>query len=365
MATTKRDYYEVLGISKSASADEIKRAYRKLALEHHPDKNSGNDSRFKEIGEAYEVLKDPQKRQQYDRFGHGFAGGQGGPAGAGGFNAEGFDFNNMSGGFGDIFDMFFRGGAARTATEAAGRDVEVQVTIDFKEAIFGTTRQIKLDLQDTCRRCKGKGNEPQTKFKSCPTCHGSGQVNRVQSTILGTFQQTSVCPTCHGRRQIPETPCSECRGHGVLRTERTIDIKIPAGVDSGATIRLSSQGEASRTGHRGDLYVQISVRPSRQFVRRGHDILSQAKVDLVDAALGTETSVETVDGKVKLKIPAGTQGGRVFKLSNRGVPLVNSSRRGDHLVEVQVETPTKLTGRQKELLEEFAATNGKRRFWQR
>ena len=369
---TKRDYYEILGVSKSATDDEIKKAYRKLAMEHHPDKHGGDDAKFKELGEAYETLKDPQKRAGYDQFGHSAnmgGGAQGNPygaaGGAGGQGTEGFgfDFNNM-GGVGDIFDMFFRGGQQGSRAQV-GRDLEVQLTLDFKEAVFGTSRDIQLDIDDTCDRCAGNMAEPGSKLKTCPTCEGSGVVTQVQNTILGSFQQQAVCPTCHGLGQVPEKPCTKCNGTGVIHKSKRITIAIPAGVDNGATVRMSGQGAATRGGKKGDLYVHIFVRPSKEFVRSEYNILSNIQIEMAEAALGSETEVNTVDGKVTLKIPAGTQSGKVFKLSGKGVPMVNSSRRGDHLMTVNVETPTHLSAHQKELLEEFAKADGKRPFWKK
>jgi len=365
---TKRDYYEVLGVSKSASAEEIKKAFRKKAIEHHPDKTGGDDTKFKEIGEAYEVLSDEQKKAAYDQFGHaagassagGGQGPYGGAQGAGGF---GFDFNNMSG-MGDIFDMFFRGGGQGGRAQV-GRDIQVSLTLDFKEAVFGTTRDIQIDIDDTCDRCAGSMAEPGSKLKACPTCEGSGVITRVQNTILGSIQQQVVCDTCKGVGEIPEKPCTKCGGTGVIHKARKISIGIPAGVDNGATVRMPGQGAATRGGKKGDLYVQIMVRPSNKFTRVEHNILSDYRVGMADAALGTEIPVETVDGKVTLKVPAGTQSGKVFKLSGKGVPLVNSTRRGDHLVTVNVETPTHLSSQQKDLLEQFARADGKRPFWKK
>lgn len=364
---TKRDYYEVIGVEKSASADEIKRAYRKKALELHPDRHGGDDSKFKELGEAYEVLKDPQKKQAYDQFGHNgqFGAGQGsGGSQSAGF--EGFDFSGMGGmgGFGDIFDMFFRGGQAQGGGPQRGQDIEVAVELKFEEAVFGVTKEVGLNLQAVCDRCNGSTAEPGTKLKTCQTCKGVGQVSRVQNTILGSFQQTTLCPTCRGRKQIPEQACNKCRGTGVLRQPKSIKVRIPAGVDNGSTIRLAGEGEASRDGLKGDLFVHIRVRPSRDFMRQGHNILSDAKVGMADAALGVTIPVQTVDGQVKLKVPAGTQSGKVFKLSEKGVPFLSGRGRGDHLVKVEVETPTKLTAKQKELLEQFQ-TDQPKRFWQK
>jgi molecular chaperone DnaJ len=361
---TKRDYYEVLGVSKSATADEIKRAYRKQAMEHHPDKHGGDDAKFKELGEAYDTLKDPQKRAGYDQFGH--AGAQGNPFGGGGGGQAGqgygggFDFNGAGFDFSDILNQFMGGtGGGASRGPARGRDLEVSVTVEFTEAIFGTEKSVSLTLDDSCEHCHGNGAEPGTKLTTCKTCHGRGQVTRVQQTILGAMQQTSVCPTCSGRGEIPEKACTVCHGSGVMRRMRTIKVKIPAGVDDGATMRLTGSGAAPKGGGtKGDLYVQIRVRSDRRFTRDGRDIHSSVAIPMVAAALGTEVEVETVDGPVTLKIPAGTQSGKVFKLSGRGVPVLGRSSRGDHLVTITAEIPTKLSGKQRELLEQFAAESG-------
>lgn len=372
---TKRDFYDILGVSKSASAEEIKRAYRKLAMEHHPDRHGGDDSKFKEIGEAYETLKDPQKRAAYDQFGH--AGAQGNPfagggnpfGGAGGFSGaqgfEGFDFsdilNQFMGGAGGPF-----GGGGQGRGPARGRDLETTVAIDFLEAVFGAEKEVTLTADDTCEHCHGNGAEPGSSLKTCATCNGRGQVTRVQQTILGAIQQTTVCTTCQGRGQVPEKPCTVCHGAGIQRRTRSLKVKIPAGVDQGTTIRLAGQGAAPRGGGaKGDLYVAIRVRADRRFERAGRDILSRATIPMAEAALGTDIQVETVDGAVTLKIPAGTQSGKVFKLSGRGVPALTRGSRGDHLVTVLVETPTKLSAKQRELLEQFAADSSKKGFWKR
>jgi molecular chaperone DnaJ len=370
----KRDYYDILGVSKSATADEVKRAYRKLAKEHHPDKHGGDDSQFKEIGEAYEVLKDPQKKAAYDQFGHA-AGAQnpggGNPfGGAGGFNAEGFDFSQFQGagggGFGDIFDMFFQGqgGGGRNQPPTKGADLEASVTIDFKEAVFGTERTLNFNVEVRCDRCEGSGAEPGTHVAVCDTCKGQGQVTRVQQTILGAVRQASVCPTCHGDGKIPEEKCSKCRGAGTVKEAKELTVKIPAGIDNGSTIRLSGQGAAHKSAPSGDLYVHVRVKADPKLKRSGQTITSTIAIPMIEATLGGEVAVDTVDGAVKLKIPAGTQSNKVFRLSERGVPGIGGRKRGDHLVTVAVETPTKLSAKQKALLEEFAAEGGKKRkFW--
>ena len=361
-----RDYYDILGVPKSASQDEIKRAYRKQAVKVHPDKTGGDDTKFKELGNAYETLSDPQKRAAYDQFGadgpQGFPGG-GAAGGAGGFG--GFDFNGAGGfDFSDILNQFMgQQGRSGGRQQQGGRDLEVSLTIEFTEAVFGAEKTITLDLDDVCTTCHGNGAKPGTKLKTCDTCKGAGQVTRVQQTILGAIQQQSVCPTCNGRGEMPETPCEVCHGSGVKRRRREIKVKIPAGIDNGATMRLSGEG-ATRKGARGakgDLYIQIRVKADRKFVREGNNILSEATIPMAQAALGVEIPVETVDGEVTLKIPGGTQSGRVFKLSGRGVPSVHGHARGDHLVRVTVETPLKLSGRQKELLEEFMSESGQKK----
>lgn len=351
---TTRDYYEILGVNKSATDAEIKKAYRKAAMEHHPDKHGGDDAKIKEINEAYETLKDSQKRAAYDQYGHAAAQNGGNPFGGagGGFNAEGFDFSGM--GFGDIFDMFFQGGQqGRAQTRPVGRDLQVGVDLSFKEAVFGVEKKIRLDLQDICETCDGDGAAKGSKLIDCKTCDGKGQVVRTQNTFLGSFQQATICPTCHGRGQMPEKRCMTCHGEGVRSRTKELTVKIPAGVDNGATIRLPNRGEAAIGGAKGDLYVHVRVKHDRQFNRQGYDIHSEVKIPMTAAALGTETEVKTVDGDVTIKIPAGTQSGKVIRLSDRGVPHVNGHGRGSHLVEVTVEIPHKLTAKQKELLEEF------------
>jgi molecular chaperone DnaJ len=361
----KRDYYEVLGVPKSATADEIKRAYRKLAMEHHPDKHGGDDAKFKELGEAYETLKDPQKKAGYDQYGH--AGAQGNPFGGGGFNGGGFDFQGAGVDINDILNNFMGGfGGFNTNTgQPAGRDIEIAIDLSFNEAVFGTDKTVELDLQDVCDRCDGQGAEPGSKLKTCPTCEGAGQVSSVQNTILGQVRQSRICNTCHGRGQVPEKPCSKCSGRGIVRRMKKVSIKVPAGIDNGNTIRLRGEGEATTGGQKGDLYVHVRVKPDRRFQRQGQEILSNTTVSMAEAALGTEIPVETIDGKVTLKIPAGTQSGKQFKLSGRGVASTAGRSRGDHLVTVSVEIPTKLSARQRELLEQFATEPGKKPFWKK
>jgi len=359
---SKRDYYEVLGVSKNASADEIKKAFRKLAVKYHPDKEGGDEAKFKEVNEAYEVLKDQQKRQRYDQFGHAGVGGNSGAGsgysgnpfeGFGGFNGQNIHFDFGDGGLGDIFSQFF-GGGGRSGREARrGRDIEASITLTFEEAVFGIERALELDMEDECSRCHGTTVEPGHSMKTCPTCKGAGQQTRVMNTIFGQIQQAATCETCHGTGKVPEKVCSVCRGKGTERRKQKITLKIPAGIDDGATIRLQGRGEAIGGGERGDLYVNIRVKPHKKFTREGDIILSDEHISMVDAALGTEIDVETVDGKVRMKVPAGTQSGTDFKLSSRGVPHLRGNGRGAHIVSIIVDTPSKLTKKQRELLEEF------------
>ncbi len=358
---SKRDYYEVLGVSKTASADEIKKAFRKLAVKYHPDKENGDETKFKEANEAYEVLKDQQKRQRYDQFGHAGVGGAGGGQaggnpfeGFGGFNGQNINFDFGDGGLGDIFGQFFGGGnGGAQRGPRRGRDVEVSVTLSFEQAIFGTDESLSLTMDDECSHCKGTTVEPGYSMKTCPTCQGAGQQTRVMNTIFGQMQQAVTCETCKGRGKVPEKECSVCHGKGTERRKQDMTVKIPAGIDDGATIRLRERGEATLDGARGDLYVHVRVKAHRKFTREGDIILSEEHVSMIDAALGTEIDVETVDGNIRMKVPAGTQSGTDFKLSKHGVPHLRSDARGPHIVSVVVDTPTKLSKKQKELLEQF------------
>jgi len=362
----KRDYYEVLGVGKDASADEVKKAFRRLAVQHHPDKEGGSDEKFKEINEAYEVLKDPSKRQRYDQFGHaGVGGAAGGNPFGGGFNGQNvnFDFGDL--GLGDIFENFFGGGArsARSRGQQRGRDLEVRIEISFEEAVFGTEEELSLNLEDICEHCKGKTVEPGYELKTCETCQGAGQVVNVMRTIFGNIQQASVCPTCKGTGKVPEKACSVCHGKGTQQKNQKIRLKIPAGIDDGAVIRLREHGEAVANGSKGDLYVNVRVKAHKKFTREGDLILSEEHVDMVEATLGAEINVETVDGKVRMKIPGGTQSGTDFKLSGHGVPHLQKTTRGAHIVTVVVDTPTKLTKQQQQLLEQFKESSTKKGFW--
>ncbi len=365
---SKRDYYEVLGVSKDASADEIKKAFRRKAIELHPDKEGGDEEKFKEVNEAYEVLKDQSKRQRYDQFGHAGVGGANGGNPFGGFGGEwsgqnvNFDFGDL--GLGDIFGSFFGGGPSSQGQQRArGNDVETTIEITFEQAVFGTETDLKLNLEDTCNHCHGTTAEPGHDLKTCETCKGSGQVVTATRTIFGNIQQASICPTCRGQGKVPEKVCSVCHGKGTERRTQTVQLKVPAGIDDGATIRLREHGEAIAHGPKGDLYVHVRVRAHKQFTREGDLILSTEHISMVEAALGTERDVETVDGMVRMKIPEGTQSGTDFKLSGHGVPHIRGNTRGAHIVTIIVDTPTKLTREQRELLERLGSSNEKRSFF--
>jgi molecular chaperone DnaJ len=355
----KRDYYEVLGVGKSASADEIKKAFRRAAVEHHPDRG-GDEAKFKEVNEAYEVLKDDAKRKRYDQFGHAGVGSSAASDGnpfagfGGGAQDYSFDFGDL--GLGDIFGSFFGGnmGGGRNQ-KSRGQDVETNIEINFEQAVFGTEIELSLTMQDFCIHCSGTTVEPGYNLKTCDMCKGAGQVTNVMRTVFGNIQQAAPCPQCGGRGQVPEKVCTVCHGKGTERRNQKISLKVPAGVDDGATIRLREHGEAIAHGPKGDLYVNIRVKPHKKFTREGDLILSTQHVDMVEAALGTEIEVDTVDGPVRMKVPAGTQGGSDFKLSGHGVPHINKNSRGAHIVTIAVDTPTKLSREQKELLESFGS----------
>jgi len=345
---TKRDYYDILGIGRNATDEEIKKAFRKLAFQYHPDHNhdDGAADRFKEINEAYEVLADSDKRAAYDRFGHG------GAEGLFGRGFEGFDF----GGFGDIFEAFF-GGATTTTRQAPrrGADLRYELTITFEEAAFGCEKEISISRIENCSLCQGVGSKPGSQPSRCPNCNGTGQVRRVQQSIFGRFTTTTTCSQCHGEGRIISEPCPQCRGTGREKRQRSILVKIPAGVDDGSQLRLSGEGEAGlRGGSQGNLYITLSVLPHEFFIRDGDNILYELPLNFAQAALGAEVEVPTLDDKVKLKLPAGSQTGKVFRLKSQGVPHLNRSGRGDQLVTLLVVTPESLTKKQRQLLEELA-----------
>ena len=349
------DYYDILGVSKEASADEIKKAFRKKAIEHHPDRG-GDEAKFKELNEAYEVLKDPEKRKRYDQFGHAGVGND--PGGSyGGFGGGGqsmnFDFGDL--GLGDIFNSFFGGGGGqqRQQRPSQGQDVETNIDITFEQAVFGTDVELKLNLQAKCEHCEGTTVEPGYELKTCDQCNGSGQIVTVSRTIFGNIQKAAICPKCHGAGKIPEKVCTVCKGRGTQVKTMKIALKIPAGIEDGSVIRLRERGQAIANGPNGDLYVNVRVKAHKRFTREGDLILSQEHVGMIEATLGTEIDVETVDGPVRMKVPAGTQSGSDFKLSNHGVPHLKGNSRGAHIVELIVDTPTKLSRQQQRLFEDL------------
>ncbi len=347
----KRDYYEVLGVPRDATTDEIKRAFRRLAFQYHPDRNreDGAEERFKEINEAYEVLSDAEKRAAYDRFGHD---------GAPGFFArgfEGFDF----GGFGDIFEAFFGGVSAARRAPQRGADLRCSVTISFEEAALGCEKEVQITRTEMCPTCRGSGAKPGTQPRRCPTCNGTGQVRQVRRSIFGQFVNTTVCRQCHGDGTIVTEACPDCRGAGTQKHKRTISIEIPPGVDSNSTIRLTGEGDAGlRGGSPGNLYVTLSVRKHKFFTRQGDDVLFELPINFAQAALGTEVEVPTLYGPCKLSIPAGSQTGEIFRLKDKGIPHLRRSGRGDQLVRLLVVTPQSLTKEQRRLFEELGKTLG-------
>lgn len=354
---SKRDYYDVLGVSKDATADEMKKAYRSLARKYHPDANPDNkeaEEKFKEIAEAYEVLSDPNKKANYDNFGHAGANGQGfdGFSGFGGF--EGTDF----GGLGDIFDMFFGGGGRRRQGPEKGNDLRVDLEVTFEEAAFGLEKDIKVPRTEDCGTCGGSGAAPGTKPQTCSACSGAGQVQFAQNTPFGRIVQTKACDQCRGKGKIVDKPCATCHGSGKVRKTKKINVKIPAGVDNGTRVRMAGEGESGTMGGpRGDLYVYIHVKPHKIFRREGNDVVMEIPLSFSQAALGDEIDIDTLDGKAKLKIPEGTQSGTVFRLRGKGIVDLHGYGRGDQMVHVKVLTPTKLTEKQKALLKEFANLN--------
>jgi len=370
-----KDYYKVLGIDKSASQDEIKKAFRKQAHVHHPDKNNGEDeTKFKEINEAYQILGDEKKREQYDQFGDSAFSGQGfGGTGMnwqdfvrqaqqGGFSSQGgFGGQRVNVDFGDLGDIFgemfgFGGGRRRSRQTGPqqGESMEIEMSVSFEEAVFGVEKMIRLSRVVKCEKCNGNGAEPGTKISKCARCNGQGQIVQTRSTMLGTFQTASICPECHGQGKSADKPCSNCHGQGRAEKQDDIKIKIPAGIDNGQTVRMQGLGNAGeRGGLSGDLYIHVRVRPNKRFERNGSDIITIEPISVAQAVLGDTIKVETVHGAVNLKIPAGTQPSTKFKLRGKGVPHVQSSSKGDHIVIADIKIPKKLSRKEKKLFEEL------------
>jgi len=366
----KRDYYEVLGISKGASEDEIKKAYKKLARKYHPDLNPDNkeaEEKFKEVNEAYEILSDPNKRSRYDQF--GFAGvdpSYGGGAGGAGFDG-GFDFGDL----GDIFGSFFGGGfggGRRTNPNAPqrGESIRLSLTIGFEEAAFGCEKEVSVERMEQCGTCHGSGCAAGTTPEICPDCHGTGTVQVRRQTPMGVFATSAPCGKCGGKGKIIHQPCPDCRGTGAVRRKKTIQVSVPAGIDNGQTISIRGQGHAGKNGGpAGDLLVTITVRPHELFRREGTSVLCEAPITFAQAVLGAELEIPTIDGKVKYDLPEGTQSGTTFRLKGKGIPAINGRGRGDQYVTVYIETPRNLNREQKEALKKFAESVGDNNYEER
>jgi molecular chaperone DnaJ len=356
----KRDYYEILGVGRDASEDDIKRSYRRLAREYHPDVSTAENAeeRFKEVNEAYEVLSDQEKRSLYDRFGHAGPASGGWSPGAGGVGGFG-DFSSI---FEDLFTGFGMGGRAQQARRGPqrGADLRYDLELEFEEAVFGAEKELEIARHEDCPHCDGKGAEPGTTPIRCPQCNGTGEVRRTQQSILGSFVSVTTCPRCQGEGEIVTTPCSQCRGQKRVRTDRTVLITIPPGVDNGTRIRLGGEGEPGAFGGpAGNLYVVLHVPEHPVFKRRESDILTEQHINIAQAALGTKVQVETIDGSVELRIPAGTQSGHVFRLRGKGAPKMRRpDRRGDHYITTRVVVPTKVTDEQRELLTQLGDSLG-------
>ncbi len=365
MAEKKRDYYEVLGVERSASDDDLKRAYRKLAKKYHPDINPGDkeaEEKFKEATEAYGVLSDPDKRRQYDQFGH--AAFEGGAGGAGGFDFSGMDFSDIfggMGGFGDIFGDLFGGGASRSNNgPRRGASLRAMIHLTFEEAVFGCTKEIELTLKDPCKTCGGTGAKPGTSPETCPTCHGSGQIRQTQQSLFGMMQNISTCPQCGGSGKIIREKCPDCSGSGYTAARKKIQVDVPAGIDDGQSIRIRDKGEPGKNGGpRGDLLVQVSVAQHPVFQREGVNIFSSAPLTFAQAALGGDIRISTVDGDVIYTVKPGTQTDTRIRLRGKGVPSIhNKNVRGDQYVTLIVQTPTHLSNEAKEALKAFDAACG-------
>ena len=351
-----KNYYDILGLQKNASPDDIKQAYRKISKELHPDKHKGDkaaEQKFKEVNEAYEVLGNAKKKQQYDQFGT-TGNGQGGFQGGQGFG--GFDFSGFTegGNFSDIFESFFGGARAGAQREERGGDREMNLSIELSDVLKGVTKTVRVERNRSCETCGGSGAEKGSELMRCTECGGTGQVEQQTQSFFGMIRQRFVCPKCRGSGKVPEKPCKECKGEGRKPVQEDLRIDVPAGIEDGQSLRLRGEGDAGRQGKSaGDLYVHVHVKEDQRFVREGTDVRTTATISAVDAILGTEIDVETLQGFVRLRIPEGTQPNQVFRLKSKGLPLLNSSRMGDHYVTVEVEIPKKLSRAERKILEEW------------
>ena len=365
----KRDYYEVLGISKGASEDEIKKAYKKMARKYHPDLNPDNkeaEEKFKEVNEAYEVLSDPNKKARYDQYGHAGVDPNFGAGGAG-FDGS-FDFGDLGDIFGSFFGGGFGGGGRRTNPNAPqrGESIRLSLTISFEEAAFGCEKEVTVERMEQCGTCGGSGCAAGTTPEVCPECHGTGQVQVRRQTPMGVFATSSPCGRCGGKGKIIHQPCPDCRGTGAVRKRKTIKASVPAGIDNGQTISIRGQGHAGKNGGpAGDLLITITVRPHELFRREGTSVLCEAPITFAQAVLGAELEIPTIDGKVKYDLPEGTQSGTTFRLKGKGIPSINGRGRGDQYVTVYIETPRNLNREQKEALKKFAETMGDNNYEER
>lgn len=359
----EKDLYEILGVQKNASDADIKKAYRRSAQKHHPDRNKGDktsEQKFKDINNAYQVLSDRQKRSQYDQFG---SASNNPPNFGGGFQGGGFDFSSFGGSFSDIFETFFGGESntrgRRRNRKTRGRDIETSVNITFEESAFGCEKIFEITKLDTCNKCQGTGSEPGIKISTCPICHGTGEIRSIQQTILGQIATSMPCNNCHGEGRIPEKKCSNCKGETVSRTTENVKVKIPSGIDDSSTIRLSGKGEAgAKNGGYGDLYIHIIVLPHKEFKRKDSDIYSNVNINVLQAILGDEVGINTLHGKVILKVPSGTQSGKLFKIANKGIQKIRTNDLGDHYVKINVEIPQKLSSEERALYFEIAKIKG-------
>lgn len=361
-----KNYYDILGVPKSANKDEIKKAFRKLAHEYHPDKGSGNADRFKEVSEAYSILSDDKKRAEYDAYGQTFAGG--GPSGASGQGFGGFDFSGFNGqgfqgdfsqaGFdfdlGDLFGDFFSGGRSSGSggRQTRGRDISIDLEIPFADAVFGTERKILLNKTSVCEICKGSGAKPGAELRTCPTCNGKGKVHETRRSMLGTFSTVRICDDCHGKGKVPKEKCPTCRGYGVHKREEEISVTIPAGIDDGEMIRLSGSGEAVPSGTPGDLYIKVHVKRHPVFKKEGVNLITDLSLKLSSALLGDEYALQTLEGEIKVKVPEGVSHGETLRIKGKGVPF-EKGKRGDLLIKLHIKLPSKLSKEARKHIEEL------------